>query len=231
MEHGNFSNDYFSGLVARVGLVSAPFFLFGLVNGIYNSKLAEYPVLFWVVDVLGWVVLPSLILLYLYKYYGICLHDYGLVKITGTYQRREILNWTVLATLLLGMYYFAFSWLTWKIITIDTPVFSYSNMVPEGQTRYFAIFYLAATAAIFEEIFFRGLIWRLIYASSIGGNKPYLYIFISSLLFGLVHWEKGLPEVISTMIFGAVACVIFLRLRNLLPLIAAHFFIDLVIFW
>jgi len=231
MKLTNFSNDYFSGLVARVSLVIAPFFLFGLFNGIYNSKLAEYPVLFWIFDVLGWVILPSLILVYLYKYYGICLHDYGLAKTTNAFQRREMLNWAVLATFMLGMYYFAFSWLAWKVITIETPVFSYTNMVPEGDARYFTIFYLAATAAVFEEIFYRGLIWRLVYTSNINANKPYLYIFISSSLFGLVHWENGLPEVFSTMIFGAVACVIFLRLRNLLPLIAAHFFIDLVIFW
>jgi len=224
-------NGYFSSLIAQVSLVTAPFFLFGMVNGIYNSELANYPVLFWVVDVVGWVILPALILLYIYKYYGIGLHDYGLVKITNSYQRREMTNWTVLATFMLGIYYFAFSWLAWKIIVVDTPVFAYKDMVPGGDARFFTIFYLAITAAIFEEIFFRGLIWRLVYTSNINGNKSYVYIVISSLLFSLVHWENGLPEVLATLVYGVVACILFLRLRNLYPLIVAHFFIDVVIFW
>ena len=221
----------FSNPIVRVSIVSAPFFLFGLVNGIYNAELANHPILFWTVDVLGWVVMPALILLYIYKYYGISLHDYGLVKITNTCQRREMLSWTVLTIFLLGIYYFAFSWLAWTIIDIDSPVFSYEDMVPDGDARYFTIFYLSITAAIFEEVFFRGMIWRLVYTSNINGSKPYIYIAISSLLFGVVHWENGIPEVVSTMVFGVVACIIFLRLRNLLPLIIAHFFIDLVIFW
>ena len=36
---------------------------------------------------------------------------------------------------------------------------------------------------------------------------------------------------VSAIVFGVVACVLYLRLRNLIPLIVAHFVIDVVNFW
>lgn len=225
-------NDVYSNYISRVSLVIAPFFLFGMINGIYNSALANLsPWLFWLIDVLGWIALPSVILFYIYRYYGIGLHDYGLAKLTSSFQRREIIIWSFLSTFILSIYYFAFGWLAWRFIETPANLFSYAGMVPEGNGRYVAVVYLAITAAVFEEIFFRGLIWRLVYSSAIKYNKSIVYVVISSVLFGLVHWENGLAEVLSAMVFGVVACVLYLRLRNLLPLMVAHFFIDMVNFW
>ncbi len=225
-------NDAYSNVISRVSMVIAPFFLFGMINGLYNSSLFNIsPWLFWSLDILGWIALPTMILFYIYRYYGIGLHDYGLAKLTTSHQRREIINWSFLSTFILSIYYFAFGWLVWRFIDTSANVFSYGAMVPEGNMRYLAILYLAVTAAVFEEIFFRGLIWRLVYASTIKLNKSIVYVVISSVLFGLVHWENGIPEVISAMVFGVVACVLYLRLHNLLPLMAAHFFIDMVNFW
>lgn len=225
-------NNVYSNYITRVSMVVAPFFLFGMINGVYNSALAQTsPWLFWLVDMLGWIALPSVILFYIYRYYGIGLRDYGLTKFTSPYQRREIINWSFLTTFILSIYYFSFGWLAREFI--DTPVseFSYAGMVPDGDAHYVAIFYFAITAAVFEEIFFRGLIWRLVYSSATPYNKAVVYVAVSSLLFGLVHWENGLSEVFSAMVFGVVACVLYLRLRNLIPLIVAHFFIDMVNFW
>ena len=225
-------NDAYSNYITRVSMAIAPFFLFGMVNGIYNATLAQAsPWLFWLVDMLGWIALPAVILYYIYRYYGIGLRDYGLSKLSNSPQSREIIVWSVLATFILSIYYFAFGWLAWEFIDAPISKFSYSAMVPEGNARYVAVFYLAITAAVFEEIFFRGLIWRLVYSSTISYNKAVIYVFTSSVLFGLVHWENGLPEVVAATIFGLVACVLYLRLRNLIPLIVAHFVIDVVNFW
>jgi len=225
-------NHVYSNYISRVSMVITPFFLFGMINGIYNGALAKTsPLLFWLVDMLGWIALPSVILFYIYRYYGIGLHDYGLARLSSPYQRREIFHWSFLATFILSIYYFAFGWLAWEFIDAPAVMFSYSGMVPDGGAHYVAIFYLAITAAVFEEIFFRGLIWRLVFSSNIRYNKAIVYIAISSILFGLVHWENGLPEIISAMVFGVVACVLYLRLRNLIPLMVAHFFIDIVNFW
>jgi len=225
-------NDVYSNYIVRVSMVIAPFFLFGMINGVYNSTLAESSTwLFWTADVIGWIFLPSVILFYIYRYYGFGLHDYGLAKVTTPYQRKEIIIWSFLSTLILSIYYFAFGWLAWRFIETPTNLFSYGGMVPEGNARYVAAIYLAITAAVFEEIFYRGLIWRLVYSSSIKYNKSVMYVAVSSVLFGLVHWENGLPEVLSAMVFGIAACILYLRLRNLIPLMIAHFFIDIVNFW
>ncbi|MCK4743675.1 MAG: CPBP family intramembrane metalloprotease [Sulfuriflexus sp.] len=225
-------NDVYSNHITRVSMVIAPFFLFGMINGVYNGALAQIsPWLFWIVDVLGWIVLPSVILFYIYRYYGIGLADYGLKKFASASQRREIINWSFLATFILSIYYFSFGWLAREFVGVSSSLFSYAGMVPEGNAHYFAIFYLAITAAVFEEVFFRGLIWRLVYSSTTPYNKAIVYVAVSSVLFGLVHWENGLAEVFSAMVFGLVACVLYLRLHNLIPLIVAHFFIDIVNFW
>ena len=225
-------NQIYSNHIKHVSLVVAPFFLFGLINGVYNSLLARSSfMLFWLMDIIGWIILPSTILYYLYRYYGIRLHDYGLFPPGSTYQRREILIWSLIATAILSLYYFSFGWLAWRLIDVVPTSFSYGDMVPNGNMRYVAIFYLAITAAVFEEIFYRGLIWRLVYSSRIRYNKMFIYVIVSSSFFGLVHWENGLPEVVAAIIFGIVACVLYLRWHNLLPLMVAHFFIDIVNFW
>lgn len=225
-------NDAYSNYIPRVSLMIAPFFVFGMVNGTYNSSLAQIsPWLFWLADIMGWIVLPSAILYYVYRHYGIGLRDYGFGKLTSVQQRREIINWSFLATFILGIYYFAFGWLAWAFIDATPPSFSYTKVIPEGNGYYVAVFYLSITAAVVEEIFFRGLIWRLVYLSTAKYNKPIVYVAVSSILFGLVHWENGLPEVLAAMVFGVVACVLYLRLHNLIPLIVAHFIIDVVNFW
>jgi len=225
-------NDVYSNYISRVSMVIAPFFLFGMLNGLYNPTLAEAsPWLFWSVDILSWIIVPAVILYYIYRYYGISLRDYGICNLTSASQRREMISWSFLATFILSIYYFAFGWLAWEFIAPPTSTFSYGGMVPEGGARYVAIFYLAITAAVFEEIFFRGLIWRLVYSSAIPYNKAVIYTVISSILFGLVHWENGAPEVFAATVFGVVACVLYLRLRNLMPLIIAHFIIDMINFW
>lgn len=225
-------NDVYSNYITRISLVIAPFFVFGMINGTYNSALAQTsPWLFWLVDILGWIALPLVILYYLYRYYGIGWRDYGLSKLANAQQRREIISWSFLATFILSIYYFAFGWLAWEFIDAPPPSFSYAGMVPEGNAHYLAVFYLAITAAVFEEIFFRGLIWRLVYSSTTKYNKAIVYVVVSSVLFGLVHWENGLPEVVASMVFGIVACVLYLHLHNLMPLMIAHFTIDVVNFW
>jgi len=220
----------YHNVVFRATLLVAPFFFFGLINGTYNAALANSPALFWLADIGGWIFLPSIILFLLYRQYGFRLSDYGLTPLGSVHQRRELMNWTLLATFILSIYYFAFGWLAWQFTDDVEPLFGYAQVVPDGMMHYVVVFYLAITAAVFEEIFYRGLIWRLVYTASSIKHKSFIYILVSSSLFGLVHWENGSAEVFSATIFGFVACVLYLRLRNLLPLMVAHFFVDVINF-
>lgn len=225
-----FMSSSYNNIVFRAMVMVAPFFLFGLINGTYNAALAVSPVLFWIVDICGWVFLPTTILYFLYKQYGIRLSDYGLTPLGSSYQRRELLGWTLLATFILSIYYFAFGWLAWQFTDDVEPLFGYAQVVPDGVWHYVVVFYLAITAALFEEIFYRGLIWRLIYTASSIHHKSFIYLVVSSGLFGIVHWENGPAEVFSATVFGFVACILYLRLRNLIPLMVAHFLVDVINF-
>jgi membrane protease YdiL (CAAX protease family) len=63
-----------------------------------------------------------------------------------------------------------------------------------------------------------------------GVKRATLYVTVSSTLFGLSHFENGAVEVLSTGLFGVVAALFALRVRNLWPLIVGHFVTDFVAF-
>ena len=72
------SSTHYQQLLPRVLLVIAPFFLVCLLNGLYVDVLSKTPWLYWLVDILTWVVLPLFIIYHLYCQYGFGLRDYGI---------------------------------------------------------------------------------------------------------------------------------------------------------
>ena len=91
--------------------------------------------------------------------------------------------------------------------------------------------YFAATAAFVEEIYYRGLTWRLLEGCYSPGLRKLVYVLGGSCFFAAIHWENGSPELIATYVYGMAACVWYLRLRTLWPLVLAHFTIDLWVYW
>lgn len=96
---------------------------------------------------------------------------------------------------------------------------------------------LAALLAIFivssfgEEVIYRGfLITRI---SEFGGDtKKWLYtaVIISSIIFGLVHFEWGIMGIIQTAFMGLALAIAFILLkRNLIVLIFAHAYMDAIL--
>ena len=77
-------------------------------------------------------------------------------------------------------------------------------------------------APIFEELLFRGLIFK--------NNKPLGELFaiiVSGLFFGL--WHQNLPQVCTTAFMGMFFCFIYLRTKSIFPAMLAHFFNNLVV--
>ena len=77
-------------------------------------------------------------------------------------------------------------------------------------------------APIFEELMFRGLIFK--------NNKPLGELFaiiLSGLFFGL--WHQNLPQVCTTALMGMFLCFIYLRTKSIFPCMAAHFFNNFVV--
>jgi membrane protease YdiL (CAAX protease family) len=64
-----------------------------------------------------------------------------------------------------------------------------------------------------------------------GVGQAIVYVVVSSTLFGLSHFESSAVEVLATGLYGVVAAVFALRVRNLWPLIAGHFVTDFVAFY
>lgn len=225
------TSGHYQQLLPRVLLVIAPFFMVGLLNGLYVNALSKTPWLYWTVDVLTWVILPLGIIYHLHCQYGFGLRDYGIEVLSDPQRNRETLSWALMATLLLAIYYFGLSWLTKVFFPPEVSSGGYASMVPEGGMRIVSVLYLAGTAAVFEEVFFRALLRRIIFTRYNTSLATLIYVLGSSILFGLVHWENGTAEVLTTMVTGMVACFLYLRLNNLVPLIVAHFLIDVAVFW
>ena len=103
------------------------------------------------------------------------------------------------------------------------------SMFPAPQL---AAVYLALTAAIAEEFVFRYLPLAYLAPAAVTDRGKWLaYLAISALLFGLVHWENGVPGVVEATLWGATLAFMFWAFRNPVTIVVAHFTADLIAFW
>ncbi|UNC93883.1 CPBP family intramembrane glutamic endopeptidase [Candidatus Contubernalis alkalaceticus] len=82
-----------------------------------------------------------------------------------------------------------------------------------------------------EELFFRGFLYTLIIKIFKHENKPWLWaIFLSSLLFALVHTQTFLPEYGTNMttifMIGYVLALLRKWTNSILPAIMIHVFVQ-----
>lgn len=83
--------------------------------------------------------------------------------------------------------------------------------------------FLAVSAPVTEEIFFRGLLYRAL-RNRMGIARAAL---ICGVLFGLVHGLAFPPDTLPPrMVFGIVACLLYEASGSLLPGIAVHCLVD-----
>ena len=198
-----------------------------LVDGFFKAWLYQHsPALYWAFDIAKFVLVPALVLGWLYRSHSVVPARYGLKPFGRGEQWFRTIGLTLLLSFLLAVVYHFTSRFGWRITAAAPAAFSYQASVPDGWLHYPVVLYYAATAGFVEEVFLRGL--PLLYLQSRYGNKVnrIAYVAVTSLLFGLIHWENGVPEVVATAAFGVVAAVVYLRIRNLWPLIVAHALID-----
>jgi membrane protease YdiL (CAAX protease family) len=125
------------------------------------------------------------------------------------------------------MFYFAFRALAAHFVTGGAS-FDLEDVLPEGAARLPAILYLCATAAVVEELFYRGVLLEAMAPPGAGVAPVAVYVAASSALFGLSHFESGAVEAVATGLYGVVAALFALHARNLWPLIVGHFAADFV---
>jgi hypothetical protein len=200
-----------------------------LVNGAFNAALYPgHPWLFWLLELASWVVLPTILFTVARERWGLHAADLGL---HGRIRGRRSIPLLVLACVMAGPIYFtiyARALSFFSGIVSGPPMFSYQSVVPDsGQWRIVVAVYLAATAGVVEEAYFRGFFFKL---SGLFASPRTVYLAASPVLFALVHWEgtrAGLP---ATYVLGVAAAAGYLWLGNLWPLVVGHVFTDLVWF-
>lgn len=83
--------------------------------------------------------------------------------------------------------------------------------------------FMALTAPVIEEIFFRGVLYRSLRNNL---NIPVAAV-IAGAIFALVHWLSfPLDTLPPRFVFGIIACLLYERTGSLLPGIALHCLID-----
>jgi membrane protease YdiL (CAAX protease family) len=92
--------------------------------------------------------------------------------------------------------------------------------------NYFMIFFISFTAAVTEELMFRGYIQSRLMKIY---NNPYIAIGITSVFFGLMHFSYGtISNVLVPTIIGLVFGIFYHKYSNLKVLIVVHFLIDFI---
>lgn len=87
-------------------------------------------------------------------------------------------------------------------------------------------------APILEELAFRAGLKRVLVDNS--SWRPYQYVIISSLMFGLLHFQPGsytITVLILTTFMGVIHAILYLKTKNILVPIMSHMIYNLVIMY
>jgi hypothetical protein len=203
----------------------APF----LINGYVNARVAPWPAVYWGFEFLCWVVVPLVVLGTLRRAGGLRLSDIGLNGVIFGQRSIGLIVFTCLLICPLELLVYKYAIGYFRAVLPDEGLFQYQQIVPQsGAGRVLVAAYLALTAGIVEEIYFRGLMFKVF--ALISTRAVPVYLVFSPLLFASVHWESGLANTAAAYVLGLLAAVAFVAMRNLWPLIAGHVFTDYVWF-
>lgn len=206
----------------------APLVLVFALDGYFRRPLYSYSLaLYWIFDFFKFVVVPAGALVWLARRVRVVPSQYGMRRPAEHESWLHFIGLVAfLAFVLYLLYYVAFvaSWIALRPPE-STPF--YKSIVPDGLLRVPTALYLAVTAGLVEEVFFRAL--PLTYLSERFPTRVPVagYVLTTSLLFGVAHSGNGDHDVIATFIFGLFAAFFYLKLRDVWPLVGAHALIDL----
>lgn len=208
--------------------LSAPFLVVNLLDGFTKPALATTPPLFWTYDITKWVLLPAVTLFAMRVWCNARTADFGLEGPGQRWSAAQLSALTVLFSAL-AMSYFGFQTLAVRLFP-GGGTFDLGELMPPGSAHLPVVLYLCVTAAFAEELFYRGVLLEAMAPTGAGLGRAAGYVAFSSTLFGLSHFESGTAEILATGLYGAVAALFALRVRNLWPLMVGHFATDFVAF-
>ena len=212
-----------------LGILFTLFMVPALANGLYNPLLTDHAALFWSLDFFIFVPYPLAIYCIARRKNLIRPLEPGL---DNTIAGKRNTPLVLLLCLILAPVFHYLLLAAWDLSSLFLPdhafiKFSYSAMIPaEPPLRLVAVTYLALSAGIVEEVFYRGMLHKLL----AGRYGLWPYLLISSLLFASIHWEQGLVGLSATFFYGLFCAMFYAKARNLWPLICAHTFVDIMAF-
>jgi len=195
---------------------------------VVNSFIWHKPLLYWSFELSYWVALPIVVFALAMQRTGLGFADLGLHTTLGNRQQPWLL---LLMCLLFSLVAYAVEGMT-RGLAIEFihsgGLFGYGQVMPADPMLHRVVaIYFALTAAIVEELYFRGWLYRLCQRA---GNPQLLFVSVSTPLFALIHWENGPGDTLVAAVVGLFFALSYLELKNLWPLITAHFIIDLINF-
>jgi membrane protease YdiL (CAAX protease family) len=203
------------------------------LNGFYLGDAQRASVsLFWILDLTQYVFVPLLSFWALWRFAGVRPDAYGLARLAGDKTSFSgLILWAVV------LFVFTVGDGAARFLATFVPIvwggsgFSYSNAIPtnpEGALA--ALAYICFSAAMVEEIVYRGL--PLVYLSSRSAPSAlnFLYPVISATAFSIIHWENGSYELVATFVLGLVLAALYARVKNLWPFIFGHTVADILAF-
>lgn len=178
-------------------------------------------------DLLKFVVIPAGVLIWLARRFSITPSGYGLRGLARNESWLHFVGLTVFLAVLLNLAYDVAQHFAWVIIRPANISALYKSVIPDGLFHFPVVLYFGVTAGIVEEIFFRAL--PLLHVKGRFRNKVALtgYAVTTLVLFGAAHWENGAHDVVATFIYGLLASALYLKLRDLWPLVGVHALIDI----
>jgi membrane protease YdiL (CAAX protease family) len=187
---------------------------YGLDEALYSDAEG-----YWTQQVITQLIAPAAGLYVLYRL-GVVPTAYGLANPFRRWRPGKFLAIAVACTLVMSAYVLVYSLLIYVDIL----------SAPDEQTsaEYSGValsFYHGANAAFFEEIYFRGLLAYLLRFEK-SKTRSLLYVVVSAIVFAMSHLDIDAATLVSLLYFGVVAALLYVKVRNIWPLIIAHLIIN-----
>jgi len=216
-----------------VALAILPSLALGLLNDLYLESLYQHNVAwFWAADFTQFVIVPALMAFFLLKAGSITPRDYGFRPFAPGMRIVDVAGLCLLTCAVFWLSYEPVKHIAYSLFRSHPETFGYDSVIPQPLLlKIPVVLYFSLTAAFVEEAVFRGLPWLYFSQFNSGRRRAAVYVVSTALLFSAIHSEQGLPGMLAAFTLGVAAAMMYAKIQNLWPFVAAHFVTDLISFW
>lgn len=215
-------------------LAMLPFVALGLLNHHYKDSLRAWGLAwYWAADALHFVVVPVASWVFLSRATGLQFADMGLPRLWPQDRYRPRLTWGF--AVFVALFMLAAYWPVHRMALLHLwslgNLATFHKLMPAGYGSWLAVsFYMAASAAVAEELIWRGMAWAYFCAAVPVRYRRLAYVLITSVVFAVAHSEQGPAGVLAALWFGVLAAGLYTKVRSLWPIVLCHFMTDWIIF-